>query len=274
MRRPTPILLLALACARPSPGQAPEPARTPGAPVPEDMVPVAAGEFLMGCNAAVDADCAPAEGAPRRVRVSAFAIGRTEVTAGAYARCVAAGACAKAVALGDCNHGHADRADRPANCVDWSQASAYCAWTGGRLPTEAEWEKAARGTDGRRWPWGNDFPETLGAWRANVGEGLARDLWVRDGWELDAPVGRFPDGASPYGALDMAGNVAEWTADWHADYDASAGRDPAGPAAGTVKAVRGGSWISYRKLVRTSARDWHSPDQWLPHVGFRCALGL
>ena len=263
--------LLAPSCRT---GSAPPPTRTTSAPVPEDMVVVPAGEFLMGCNEAVDNDCAPSERPARQVFVSAFAIGRTEVTVEAYGRCVAASACTRAGQYGDCNHGYPERGQFPANCVTFFQAQAYCAWIGGRLPTEAEWEKAARGSDGRIWPWGNDFEDTPGHWRANCGEGLAHDLWLRDGFELDAPVGKYPQGASPYGLLDMAGNVAEWVADWYGEYDPTATKDPTGPATGKVKVVRGGSYMSPRKLVRASARDWHSPDQWLAHVGFRCVVSL
>ena len=263
-----------LACARSAPGDAPAPyrPRVDVAPLPADRVAVPAGEFTMGCTDAADRECGNDERPARRVPVGAFAIDRTEVTVEAWQRCVDAGACRQAITVGACNAGSPERGRFPVNCVTWYQARDYCRWAGARLPTEAEWEKAARGTDGRRYPWGDDAPGSGGAFRANWGEGLARILWMRDGFEYDAPVGLFPSGASPWGALDMAGNLAEWVADWYGPYVAGAVPDPAGPASGTARVVRGGSFQDYARRIRATARDRHEPERWFEHVGFRCAM--
>jgi formylglycine-generating enzyme required for sulfatase activity len=238
------------------------------------MVDVPAGEFVMGCDS--ESECAQAELPVRRVRLGAFRIDRTEVTAFEYGRCVAAGACRRAPSVGLCNHDQPDHLGFAANCVTWDQARAYCAWAGKRLPTEAEWEKAARGTDARTYPWGNEAPDFGGQFRANWGEGLDQAAWMRDGWEYDAPAGRFVAGASPCGAIDLAGNVAEWVADWHAQtgYDPTALADPKGPATGEDRVVRGGSFRDPARRIRTYARDGHGPDQWFEHVGFRCAWSM
>lgn len=229
---------------------------------PEGRLIIPGGRFRMGCEDALDGACAAAERPSRLVEVAAFFLDRTEVTVAAYRRCVEADACTPAVAGDECNWGEPDRDDFPINCVTWHQATAYCAWADGRLPTEAEWERAARGDDGRLYPWGNVAPDAGGVFRANWGEGLARDLWIRDRWEYDAPVGRFPEGAGPYGTLDQAGNVAEWTA------DAVVSDLPGGPP---ERAVRGGSFREYARRLRTYARDWHGAHRFYSHVGFRCA---
>ena len=228
-------------------------------------VVVAAGAFTMGCNAEADDQCDADEQPPHSVVLSAFAIDRTEVTVGAYRACVDAGVCSPP---GDhwpaCNGAVADRSDHPINCVGFGQARDYCAFVGKRLPTEAEWEKAARGTDRRVSPWGSHPPVC--------------ELVNFAGCEFStAPVGSRPRGASPYGALDMAGSVLEWVSDFYdeAYYGVSPGVDPSGAASGFFRVARGGSYYGYPRYLRTSIRDPMDPPFEGDYiVGIRCARSL
>jgi formylglycine-generating enzyme required for sulfatase activity len=178
-----------------------------------------------------------------------------------------------------CNR--SDRPEHPINCIDWDMASAYCTWRGGRLPTEAEWEYAARGGDGRSYPWGDAAPDArrlnacgaeCTAMARRAGFALRPLHAADDGWATTAPVGGYPAGASRFGALDMAGNVWEWTADWYGPYPAEPQADPQGAPAGTSRVSRGGGWSSgAADAGRAADRDWFDPKVRETGLGFRCA---
>jgi len=223
----------------------------PSWPDPVEMSAVPAGEFLMGSDdPEADADERPA--AP--VHLEAFWIDRVEVTNARYGACVEAGACLLPAGAA---FGAATKADHPVALVGWTQAAAYCRWVGKRLPTEAEWEKAARGVDGRRYPWGSRFEPD----RVNAGYTAGT-----------AAAGSYAGGASPYGVLDMAGNVWEWTSSLYRPYpyDPGAGRED--PAARGARVNRGGSWYYGAWYVRTTYRA--TADHMyrrIADLGFRCA---
>ncbi len=250
------------------------------------MVYVPAGEFLMGSSDAqvekatqdcktVYPDCSrdffTPEQPQHRVTLDAVWIDRTEVTNAQYKACVDAGACR---ASGCADKSSFNGAAQPVVCIDWEQAKGYCRWAGGRLPTEAEWEKAARGTDARTYPWGNTFDGSRLNYCDKNCELNWKDVGGDDGYARTAPVGSYPAGASPYGALDMAGNVAEWVADWYdaGYYARSPERNPPGPDSGQLRVVRGGSWYGDRFDVRSAMRSVHAPTNTYNGVGFRCGV--
>ena len=150
--------------------------------------------------------------------------------------------------------------------VSWHSATAYAAWRGMRLPTEAEWEKAARGMNARRWPWGNTFRQPI------KGTTLHANIWAESGEHLQ-PIESYPTGVSPYGAQDMAGNVWEWVADWYSEnfYHHSPDRNPKGPTVGSRRVVRGGSWLNREMLARCSTRIGQYPKIGTSFIGFRLA---
>jgi formylglycine-generating enzyme required for sulfatase activity len=214
-----------------------------------EMVLVPAGDFFYGCNARTDSECEDDEERGRTMSLPAFRIDRTEVTVAAYKACVDTGRCTAPNTGGyqdSCNWA-TSRTDHPVNCVDGHQARTYCAWKGKRLPTEQEWEKAARGTDGRKYAWGNE----------HVSSGrFANILGTADDWAQSSPVGKFPVGRSPYGAEDMIGNVYEWC-----ENDESAG----------TKVLRGASWGVVPRFARTSFRLRADSGRRDVDLGFRCA---
>jgi sulfatase modifying factor 1 len=227
-----------------------------------------------------------AEGEAHPVTLSPFEMDRTEVTVAAYARCVSAGPCAPPDTNPDDRR--FGRPELPVTHVRWDDARDYCRWAGGRLPTEAEWEYAARGPEGRAFPWGNAYNAHL----ANHGSSLFTgfdlpsaqdDTDATDGFTELAPVGSLRDGATPLGVLDMAGNVAEWVSD-EIELDANgrpvgyapdAQTDPQ-PRAGSggFHVVRGGSYRSAAMWMRAAARDITTPLQRPAWVGFRCVADL
>jgi len=237
-------------------------------PPPKDMVEIPAGEFIMGSND-VDKEAKAFQYGDRRpwysnerpqrkVSLERYYIDKTEVTNQQYQEFVEKAGHRSppywggAVAPGQI-------ADHPVVMVSWADADEYCKWKGKRLPTEAEWEKAARGTDGRSFPWGNEFDikkvNTLGEFGGTT------------------PVGLLKDGASPYGLLGMAGNAQEWTADWYKPYPDNDFNDP--EYGEKVKVVRGGGWggmghYSLSVYVRTSFRNTAPPKGLYDDVGFRC----
>jgi formylglycine-generating enzyme required for sulfatase activity len=263
-----------------------------------NQIAIPAGTFNMG-----DPSNCLNERPVHTVTLSPYCIDKTEVTVAAYRACVQAGACeparttvswreytAKETAWASrfCNWGKRNRDQHPINCVDWEQANVYCVWTGGRLPSEAEWEYAARGNQGRKFPWGSAFPN--GSLLNGCDEGCVRmesKGWGMrfmvlyrnsDHWLTTAPVGRYPVAASPFGVLDMAGNVWEWVADHYAPYPSNAQDRPNGEQTesprpdGALRAIRGGGWGDNDwDLFRGASRKGKAASDRDSDLGFRCA---
>jgi formylglycine-generating enzyme required for sulfatase activity len=228
---------------------------------------VPAGKFQMGNE--TGGDFVGEDEAPLHdVFLSSFWMDRTEVTNAQYQLCIQAGACSPPYEpSSETRQSYLEApefAAFPVIQVDWEQAAAYCQWAERRLPTEAEWEKAARGVDLRTFPWAGD---AVGPHFANFG--------VDDDWPNadTSGVGSIPPGASPYKVMDMAGNVYEWVADWYAPdfYQHSPAENPAGPQQGEARVIRGGAWSSGWNFLRTTSRLSFYPDGHANDIGFRCA---
>ena len=217
------------------------------------VVKIPAGEFLMGNE---ETERTPLE---HRVYVSDFLMDKTGVTWGQYKKFTEA----TRISLPRHQPYWGIHDDHPVVFVTWEEAKEYCEWAGGRLPTEAEREKAARGTDDRKYPWGDEEPDPE--------RGVFRRSW---GHEATGAVGTHPAGASPYGLHDMGGNVWEWCSDWYDGgyYAESPYRDPKGPPSGIAHVVRGGSWDSRPAVLSSSCRSWGHRGYRDGDFGFRCAM--
>lgn len=253
-----------------TPFEEPTPASTvpaqgePGAaaseePMREEMITIPAGPFIRGTtNGGFD------EQPQRTIYLDTFSIDRFEVTNHQYHQFI--------LATGHRKPGLPSRyvksagkmagPNQPVVYVSWDDAAEYCRWKGKRLPTEAEWEKAMRGTDGRLWPWGNNEQPNGANW--------AR---VQDGYDVSAPVGSFPADKSPYGVMDGAGNVIEWVADWYHEtyYKDSPEQNPPSPEHGTYRVLRGGGYTTTGGDIRITSRSKMMPDFRDETIGFRCA---
>ncbi|OHB99286.1 MAG: hypothetical protein A3G70_01475 [Planctomycetes bacterium RIFCSPLOWO2_12_FULL_39_13] len=229
-----------------------------------DMVLVPAGEFTIGDNTRYNWTFMLAynifDGPEHNVYLDAFYIDKYEVTNEQYKKFVDKTGCQ----IPRCwNDARFNRPNQPVVGVTWEDAVAYAKWAGKRLPTEAEWEKAARGTDRRLWPWGNKFDKT----KCTVWE--SQDAGLRE----TTPVGKYDNGKSPYGCYDMAGNVWEWCADYYDQnyYYMSPAKNPTGPESGQQRVIRGGGFLYFGHYARCAARyrvPWYTQS---PQIGFRCA---
>ncbi|MGD2093355.1 MAG: SUMF1/EgtB/PvdO family nonheme iron enzyme [Candidatus Aminicenantes bacterium] len=230
------------------------------------MVYIPKGEFTMGANVYRN------EKPLHKVYLDGYWMGKTEVTMKQYKAFINE---KRYRSLPDYAQKYSPGNEHPVVGVSWEDAVAYCKWLSKKtglnfkLPSEAQWEKAAQGIERLKYPWGNHGPFYNGKWYANY---AAHDSWDKkgaDGFEYTAPVGSYPIGASPYGLMDMAGNVWEWCNDWHAFYSSKPQVNPTGPRGGTGRVMRGGGWFIFAKLLRCANRNSERPSYHSGFVGFR-----
>ncbi len=259
---------------------------------PKGTIAIPGGSFYMGSD-----DDLPMEKPAHQVSLAPYCMDEFEVTVADYKACSDSGRCKRAGTVNAwdgikpeeskafdplCNIRDPDsKARHPINCVEWDMADKFCHEQGKRLPTEAEWEFAARGPDGRKFPWGDDDPASAHlnacgkecmAWGQKNGIDEKPMYTVDDGFANTAPVGSFPKGASRYGIQDVVGNVWEWVADWYAPYTKDESKDPKGPESGEARVIRGGAWnASVPAWVRPTFRYRDAPTKRSYGIGFRCA---
>jgi formylglycine-generating enzyme required for sulfatase activity/serine/threonine protein kinase len=257
-----------------------------------DMVQIPAGQFFMGSEAK---DAPDNQKPSHNVKLDSFCMDLHEVTAGAYKACTDVGKCRRPapgvewpkISPADrelyspiCTFGDEARQDHPINCVSWQMADDYCQGAGKRLPSEAQWEYATRGPDGRVYPWGDEEPTALhlnacgkecSTWGKQHGTLLEALYPADDGFATTAPVGSFPKGRSRFGPYDVVGNVWEWTSSWFGDYSAEAETNPSGPVQGERRVIRGGAFNgSYPSWLHPSFRYGQVPSAQSHGIGFRC----
>jgi formylglycine-generating enzyme required for sulfatase activity/tRNA A-37 threonylcarbamoyl transferase component Bud32 len=263
---------------------------------PDGMATIAAGQFFQGSDAK---DAQANEKPAHNVTLDAYCIDLKEVTAGDYEACSSVGKCKRASNEVDwpkitdadkklysrlCTFGDGQKADHPINCVSWEMSRTYCKAMDKRLPTEAEWEYATRGPDGRVYPWGDEAPTAKHlnacgtecvAWGKKHGAPLEALYQEDDGFATTAPVGKFEAGRSRFGPYDVVGNVWEWVSDWYADYTPEEKKNPVGPDGGERRVIRGGAFNgSYTTWLRPSFRYAQDPNALSYGIGFRCAKTL
>jgi eukaryotic-like serine/threonine-protein kinase len=291
----------ASSAASPAPAMSatPLPSAEPAATCPPEMVLIPAGQFFMGSDAK---DAMANQKPSHNVSLNGFCMDLYEVTAKQYLDCSSVGKCKRAtpdvewpnITPADrktysalCTIADPAKADHPMNCATWEMAATYCKNNDKRLPTEAEWEYATRGPDGRIYPWGDETPtaahlnacgsECLAWARQNkVAQQFPSALYsADDGFATTAPVGKFPAGRSRFGPYDVVGNVWEWVADWEGPYGSDDAKNPTGPETGQRRVIRGGAWNgSYPEWLHPSFRYAQDPKAQSHGIGFRCARAI